>query len=363
MALYAIMLYTAYNVKERSMENLSESGRLLYAQLLSQCLHGAAPSGRGFSFVSKRIRGGVHWYLQLTVGSRKTQHYLGPDTDTVREMIAKEKALWEKAKPDLTTRERLVAMLASGGAHGVGGAEARVLELLERVGVFLVGGVLVSSLAFAVYGNMLGVRWDTETTRTEDVDIAGDRHVQIVLSDKPVRLRDALLKSDMGFIEAPALDRKSPSTKFRIRGRELSVDLLTPMMDRTSDKPIHLAAFDTYAEPVRFLDYVMEDAQPAVIVAKAGILVNVPSPARYVIHKLVVSQRRAAAFQVKGAKDVGQAEQLIAVLTRDRPGDLQLAGHAASRQPAKFRQQLQAGIRLLSPESRAQIESVLYKKR
>ena len=63
------------------MEALPESTRLLYSQLLSQCLHGAAPSGRGLSFVSKQIKGAKHWYLQLTVGSRKTQHYLGPETD------------------------------------------------------------------------------------------------------------------------------------------------------------------------------------------------------------------------------------------------------------------------------------------
>src|SRR5574341_532714 len=143
------------------MEPLSESTRLLYAQLLSECLHGAAPSGRGLSFVSKRIRGGVHWYLQRTVGNRKSQHYLGPDTDEIRTVIAKEKALWEKAKPDLAARERLVAMLLSGGAHTVSAAEARVFELLERAGVFLAGGVLVGSHAFAVYGNMLGVQWDS----------------------------------------------------------------------------------------------------------------------------------------------------------------------------------------------------------
>ena len=345
------------------MDTLSESTRLLYAQLLSECLHGAAPSGRGLSFVSKRIRGGIHWYLQLTVGSRKTQHYLGPDTGEVRAVIAKEKGLWEKARPDLAARERLVAMLVSGGAHTVGGAEARVFELIERAGVFLVGGVLVGSHAFAVYGNMLGVRWDTETTRTQDVDIAADRHVLIAVVDRPVRLRDALVESDMGFIEVPALDRKAPSTTFRIKGRGLSVDLLTPMVGRTSSKPVHLAALDTYAEPVRFLDYVLEDVQPAAIVAKAGVLVNVPTPARYAVHKLVTSQRRAAAFQVKGAKDIRQAEQLIDVLARDRPGDLRLAWRAASRQPAKFQQQLQIGIRALSPESRAQIDAVLPRRR
>lgn len=343
------------------MENLSESAKLLYAQLLSQCLHASAPSGRGLSFVGKKIRGGAHWYLQLTVGSRKTQHYLGPDTEEVRNLIQKEKALWQRAKPDIASRERLVAMLASGGAQTLGGAEARVFELLERTGVFLVGGVLVGSHAFSAYGNMLGVRWDTETTRTQDVDLAADRHVQIAVENKPIRLREALLKSDMGFIEVPALDRKTPSTKFRIMGRELSVDILTPMVGRTSTKPVHLAAFEIYAEPVRFLDYLMEDAQEAVLIAKGGILVNVPAPARYAFHKLVTSQRRPAAFQVKGAKDIRQAEQLLIVLAQDRPGDLRLAWRAASRQPDKFRRQLRVGAGMLSSEVRARLKGILPK--
>jgi len=345
------------------MDQLSESTRLLYAQLLSECLHGAAPSGRGISFVSKRIKGGTHWYLQLTVGNRKSQHYIGPDTDQTRALIAREKALWEKAKPDLAARERLVAMLLSGGAHTVSGAEGRVFELLERTGVFLAGGVLVGSHAFAVYGNMLGVEWDSETTRTQDVDIAVDRHLVIAVADKPVRMRDALMKSDMGFIEVPALDRRAPSTRFRIKGRGLSVDLLTPMIGRPSGTPIHLAALDTYAEPVRFLDYLLQDAQPAVIVARAGVLVNVPAPARYALHKLVTSRRRDPAFHVKGIKDVRQAEQLVEVLATDRPGDLRVAWRAASRQPPKFQQQLEAGVRALAPQSRARLDAVLPKAR
>ena len=67
---------------------LPESTRLLYTQLLSQCLHGATPSGRGLSFVSKQIKGAKHWYLQLTIGSRKKQHYQGPDSGEVRNLIA-----------------------------------------------------------------------------------------------------------------------------------------------------------------------------------------------------------------------------------------------------------------------------------
>jgi len=343
------------------MEYLSESSRLLYTQLLSQCLHGAAPSGHGLSFVSKQIKGGKHWYLQLTVGSRKTQHYLGPDTDEVRALIEKERSLWRSAAPDLEARQGLVSMLISGGAATVSAVEARLFELLERAGVFLAGGVLVGSHAFSVYGNMLGVRWSSETTRTQDIDIAV-RHLVIGLPARPVNLRQALLDSELGFIEVPALDRKAPSTRFRIKGQQLSVDLLTPMIGRATGKPLHIASLDTYAEPVRFLDFLITDAQPAALVARGGILINVPAPARYALHKLVAAERRVSAFHTKTRKDVQQAEQLIEVLARDRPGDLRGAWRAAGSQPPKFRQQLRVGLSRLSMDVRSALEEVVERK-
>jgi hypothetical protein len=104
---------------------------------------------------------------------------------------------------------------------------------------------------------------------------------------------------------------------------------------------------------VRFLDYLLENVQPAVIAAKAGLLVNVPAPARFALHKLVTAVRRIAAFQSKSIKDVAQADQLLRVLIRDRPGDLRRAWTAATKQPQKFSQQLRMGMARLPDDSRA----------
>jgi len=326
------------------MDYLSESTRLLYAQLLSQCLHASAPSGRGLSFVKKTIKETTQWYLQLTVGSQKTQHYIGPDSEAIQELISSEKQLWEKAKPDRQAREQLVTMLITSGAHTVSAAEARLFEIIERAGAFLVGGVLVGSHAFSIYGNMLGINWPSKITQTHDVDIARDNHIALGLRNEPVDLKQALLDADMGFVEVPALDRKSPSTSFRIQGKQLSVDVLTPMTGKPVSKPVMITALNTYAEPLRFLDYLLDDTQPAVIVARAGILVNVPSPARYALHKLVASTRRPAALQTKTIKDIDQAKLLLTVLLEDRPGDIQSAIKAAKKMPEKFLEQLTSGL-------------------
>lgn len=340
------------------MNNLPESTQLLYSQLLTQCLHGAAPSGHGLSFVSKQLGGAKHWYLQVTIGSRKTQHYLGPDTPQVLALINNEKELWKNAEPEHALRESLVAMLISGGALSVTAMESRVFELLERAGVFLAGGVVVGSHAFGLYANMLGVKWQMETTRTQDVDIASDYRVVIGVPNTRVNLREALIASDLGFIEVPALDRKSPSTKFRIRGQPLSVDVLTPMLGKTSTKPIPIAALNTFAEPMRFLDYLIAEAQPGVIVARAGILVNVPAPARFALHKLVIAGRRVAAFQTKSHKDIRQADQLINLLAQQRPGDIRQAWEAAMQQPKSFIVEMHRGLKKLSEATQQALKAL-----
>jgi hypothetical protein len=334
------------------MEYQPESNRQLYAQLLAECTREAAPAGRGISFVSKRLRGRQHWYMQLVVGSSKTQHYLGPDSEELRRQIDREKALEARAAPERESREKLAAMLIAGGAGSVSAAEARVLELVERAGVFLVGGTLVGSHAFAVYGNMLGVRWETESTRTQDIDLAADSSLKIGIDDAPADLHKALMEAGMGFFEIPALDYRQPSTLYTIRGRNLTVDLLTPMRGRASAKPIEIRALGAVAAPVRFIEYLLEQTVPAVVVARAGILVNVPAPARFALHKLVTAVRRPAAWQTRALKDLSQARQLLEVLVEDRPGDILLAAEAARGQQKKFQQQLRQGIRRL-PEALA----------
>ncbi|MDY6980719.1 MAG: GSU2403 family nucleotidyltransferase fold protein [Pseudomonadota bacterium] len=337
------------------MRELPQSTQLLYTQLLSQCLQASSPASRGLSFVSKLIKGGRHWYLQLTIGSRKTQHYVGPDTPEVHTLIENEKQLWKEAEPDRAAREQLVSMLISGGALTVSAAEARLLEVLERAGVFLLGGVLVGSHAFSIYGNMLGVEWPIRTLETHDIDIAGDERVTVGFEDQKTNLRQALLDSGMGVVEVPALNRKSPSTVFRIQGKQLSVDLLTPLVGKPTGKPVLIPALKTYAEPVRFLDYLMESAQPAVVVARAGIIVNVPAPARFALHKLVTAARRPAAQQTKVRKDLKQAELLLEVLFRDRPGDISQAIKAARQMPDKFFAQLASGAERLPDKSLKQL--------
>ena len=61
------------------------------------------------------------------------------------------------------------------------------------------------------------------------------------------------------------------------------------------------------------------------MVAGTPCLVRVPQPARYALHKLIISRERNLGDATKKGKDIRQARLLIKLLKEDRPGDLSLA--------------------------------------
>jgi hypothetical protein len=317
-------------------QRLPESVLTLYAELLEQTIHAEAeaavlglPQG---SFVSKAIKGGTYWYLQRMEGDRKRQVYLGKESPSLLSWMEEVRQVRARSAADEAQRARLSSMLGAGGAVTEGPAVAKVLQLLAESGVFRMGGILVGTQAFTVYGNMLGVRFDQQTLRTQDVDLAQDRGIGIALSQEtePVNVERTLTGSGLGFFPVPALDARQPSTSYKIRGRELRVDFLTPLTGPELSKPIFLPSLGVSAHPLRFLDYLIEGPAQAVVIAGSGILVNVPDPARFALHKLWISGRRPVSEQTKAVKDLRQAGDLLDVLLEDRPGDVLTAWDALS---------------------------------
>ncbi len=79
-----------------------------------------------------------------------------------------------------------------------------------------------------------------------------------------------------------------------------------------------------------------------------------PHPARFAVHKLLVAQERAAAFQAKSLKDVAQAAVLVTALEELRPGDLRQAIAEARGRGKGWRDALGRGVtRLRSFDARA----------
>lgn len=344
-------------------ERLPETTQTLYAELFDQVIHGEAEAVIGASrgtFVSKQIKGGTYWYFQRQEGDRKRQHYLGRESASLLAWIEKVREAREGSAADELQRAQLCSMLIAGGAATESAAVGKVLLLLGDSGLFRLGGVLVGTQAFRVYGNLLGVRFAAQSLRTQDVDLAQDRAIGIALSQEAgaVDVGRSLTGSGLGFFPVPDLDHQRPSTSFKIRGRELRVDFLTPLYGPETGGPIFLPSLGVAAHPLRFLDYLIEQPVQAVVVTGSGVLVNVPSPARFAFHKLWISRRRSVAEQTKAAKDLRQAESLFEVLLEDRPGDLGLAWEALRSHPPVLEAAREA-IERLAVEVRVRLERVI----
>src|SRR6266550_2355267 len=70
-----------------------------------------------------------------------------------------------------------------------------------------------------------------------------------------------------------------PVPSYAARGG-LRVDFLTPNEGGETGQPQALPALRTDAQPLRFLDFLIHEPEPAVILHHAGIFVQVPTPAR-----------------------------------------------------------------------------------
>jgi len=297
----------------------------VYARLLDLLLTAeAGVPASGASLVSKTIRGRRYWYAQRREDGKKVQRYIGSETPEVEALRAR----WRQARSEAASRAELVAMARAGGATIVGAAEFQVLDRLSPV--FRIGGVLVGSHAFAVLGNMLGVKWQEAIVRTEDVDIAHDHRIAVALAGEgqPADMRKALGDPLPRF---SALNPTYPATGFRVRGTDVEVEVLTPLVGRERSRPIQIPALGVAATPLRFLDYLIEETQPGAVLGGSGVLVNVPRPGRFALHKLIVAARRGPTGMPKAAKDRAQASELLRVLLSELPGEITLAWKALAR--------------------------------
>jgi hypothetical protein len=328
----------------------------LYAELLEHLIGVRAQrtiGGLTGSFAEKTIKGEKYLYWQASQPGGKTrQFYLGrrtPALESVVERLSREQAA---VAPDIERVHRLAAQLRAGGANTADHASARVVRALAESGLFDAGAVVVGTHAFAVLGNVLGVRWESGALATQDVDVAGaqDTDIDVAVPDVETDVPSVLEGLQMGFLPVPPLDPKQPSTPFKVRGQALRVDLLCPKRG-AADGPVFIRRFGAAAQPLDYLGYLLDKPERALFIDGGAALVNVPVPARFALHKLLVATLRPAAFQTKAEKDVAQAAQVLEVLLDVRPGDLRPAWDALRAGGPRWERAAKSGLTLLQKRS------------
>ena len=301
----------------------------LYAELMEQLIafetHRSIGKLPG-TFTTKGVKGEIYHYFQYSEpGGGKRQVYLGKESPSLRKIVERFHEERESYQPDRESIQRLCALLRTGGAMVTDTASTRVIRSLSEAGMFHLGGVLVGTNAFIVMGNLLGVRWDKAALRTLDIDIAGSATMEIALPEIRADIPEALASLEMGFLPAGPLNPKDPSTSFKVRGKPLRVDLLTPKRNRSSSGAITLPRFNAAAFQLPYLDYLIENPVKGAAVNGGGALVNIPDPARFAYHKLLTAGERSVTEHTKVAKDQLQAAQLFEFLLEERPEDVRMA--------------------------------------
>ena len=337
----------------------------LYAELLERLAAYEAERAIGHltgSFVTKVIKGGEYYYFQHSEpGGKKRQTYIGRRDVALDAVVARYLESRDSIGTDVASIQRLSALLKTGGAMTTDHGSARVLKALSDAGVFRLGGMLVGTHAFVVLGNVLGVVWSGASLRTHDVDVAADLGMSVVVPESNVDVPSALESLEMGFLPVPGLDPTSPTTSYKVRGQGLRVDLLAPAR-REGQKPIALPRFGATAQPLKFLDFLTEQPVVAAVIDGGATAVNVPDPARFAAHKLIVAGERPAAMHAKRNKDLWQASQLLEVLAEERPGDIVLAWQALADRGRGWTRRAESGLNAMgesAPETLGRIRALL----
>lgn len=283
----------------------------------------------------------VHRYLDAA--GRRVETYLGKvDDPEVGERVEALRARIQSADASI----RQVRILARAGFATVDRKAYSTLASLHNHGVFRAGALLIGSHAYGALINALGVK--AVAYSTEDVDIA--RREALALSDVPPFI-DMLRATGIEFFEVPRLDRRAPSTSFAERGgSRLSVDLLVP--SRGDDYPtIPVPELQAHAKGLPYLAYLLGTSQEVPILSPHGVvLVRVPVPERYAVHKLIVAQLRSKT-SAKPEKDLRQAATLIEALVERFPGAVEDALAAVPKSATRLVRQAHAALKRHLPAS------------
>jgi hypothetical protein len=175
----------------------------------------------------------------------------------------------------------------------------KVLKRLESAGI-LKDIILVGSWCIPFYKDYFGkVKYPT-AIKTRDVDFLVPRPSRT----KPKANIPELLK-DLGFI----VGFKGSEGYIRLEHADLIIEFLVPEKGHGFDKPCRLPQLGLNAQALRFLDLLISDT---IKVKIKGIDVNLPHPANFALHKLIISQRRQKKH--KSTKDRNTAIEILKAL-------------------------------------------------
>lgn len=287
---------------------LSLAESTLFAELQQQVATAPSPGT-----VYSRERDGIRYlYAKVPVGVERIDLFLGKAGDPDAEAKANR---FRKGMELARERRRLVAMLKRAGVPAPSRILGATLDALSQAGLFDRGAVLVGTAAYMMFGPLVGAQLPAPTMMTGDLDLATPDLK--LAADPPERLEAILKRGDPTFEAVLQTDPRLPASRFRT-AQGFLLDLVTPTLRRSDRNPMPMDRLEAGAAPLHYLDWLIADPVPSVALWGSGVAINLPQPARFAVHKLILAQKRDTGGRIKRQKDLLQAKALIdAMLASD----------------------------------------------
>lgn len=319
-------------------EHHSAIGTAAWTDLL-RLLRDAAVSGLRGAPRLKTVGSRRYWYDHYRVGDETMDRYIGEDSPALRERLSRQRQIAEAETRAARERARLMRILRAEGFLMADVATGQIVSAMAKAGVFRLGGTLVGTQAFRTYEGELGIRLRVDqSAMTDDIDIASFERLSIALADR-VESPLAEVFSDLRFDPVPSLE-KGRVWRWRQSGRQTLVEFLTPSF--SEDEGLRdLPAIGVHARSLHFLNFLIAEPISVPLLYRSGVLIQVPRPERFAIHKLIVADRRhGGPDAIKSRRDRAQAALLIDVLAEDRPDDLAEAYQTALQSGPAWRSRI-----------------------
>lgn len=311
----------------------------LYADLMQSVGILDVPPG---SLATKSVKKRKYLYATTKDGSTRIERYLGPaDSPQVIEQAEKIKRAAAQAKAMRNT----VALLKQARIPAPTLVQGRILEVLANAGLFRRGMTLVGTVAYQTYACVIGAYLGAAAYATNDIDLSV---AEFVAAEKEEDIGSILKRADPSFRPYRHAEDKLPRI---FKSANFQVDVLT-RYGRGRRSPVLVESLGCSAAALSFQEYPAEGTMEVVALYGSGILVRVPTPLRFGVHKLIVAQQRGKTELSKKQKDLRQAKELLDIFLDTDEAALQDALDEARDRGKAWKTAINASLREIGREAR-----------
>jgi hypothetical protein len=311
----------------------------LYADLAQRL---ALQDTRPGSISTKKVGGRAYLYAVEKDGRTRTQRFLGPAASSAAQADAER---IRQAAGQARELRNTVSLLKNARVPGPSLVLGRILEVVANAGLFRRGVTLVGTAAYQAYACVVGSHLAAANLTTGDVDLS---LAEFVAAAREENIETILKRADPTFEPVLHGDDKLPKVFRAANG--FTVDFVT-RRQRGKRSPVPVASLGVSAVALSFQELPVEETMETVVLYGSGVLVRVPSPLKFAVHKLIVAQQRRQVQTAKKQKDLRQAQELIDIYLETDEGALLDALDDARERGRAWKSAINASLRAIGREA------------